>query len=76
MPANPAGAKTPGKKCKAAKKAEELALKQEEERLATLFEEERLQREQIERDEELQRLAEEIGRRLLLSHPGFCSFDA
>ncbi len=59
MPVKPAGAKTPGKKSKAARKAEELALKQEEERLAALLEAERLQREQIEREEELQRLAEE-----------------
>ena len=58
MPARPVTAK-PGKQSKAAKKAEELARKQEEERIATLLEEERLQIEQIEREEELKRLADE-----------------
>ena len=59
MPAKPAAAKPPGKQSKAAKKAEDLARKQEEDRLEALIEEERLQREQIEREEELKRLAEE-----------------
>ena len=58
MPGKPA-AKPAGKQSKAAKKAEELARKQEEDRLAALIEEERLQREQIEREDELKRLADE-----------------
>jgi hypothetical protein len=69
MPTKPAAPKPPGKQSKAAKKAEELAHKQEEERQAALIEEERLQREQIEREEELKRLAEE--KRLVNPPAGF-----